>query len=194
MVVLVGACQKKTKDVLENPAADNPSTNEITTIPEIEETKDTRIQDSIAVDSGVPPKASIPEVAQRVMVSFKKTPCFGHCPVFEVRFYNDGYAIYKGDRFVDKLGVYQSNIDSFQINSILEKAQEIQFFDLADEYPESGRRIPDLPSTIIYLNDGKQDKKVIDNHNAPIALISFQNYLQTIVDKLDWKLQESDNE
>ena len=122
-----------------------------------------------------------------VVASIAKTPCFGKCPVFEVRIYSDGRAVYNGVRYTNRSGIYEATVPETQMAQLKANSLKLKFYELADEYPVNGRRIPDLPSTITYLNWDGTEKKVSNNHDAPVELIEFEAMFLDWIEGLDWQ-------
>lgn len=119
-------------------------------------------------------------------IGYRKTACFGKCPVFEVKFYTDNTATWNGKMNVDKMGPYTAQLNEETIKGIRDKAHEVGYFDFHHEYPIE-HRIADLPSTITYLRIGDVEKTVKNTHEGPEKLAEFEAYIQVIIDELDWK-------
>ncbi|MCO6488606.1 MAG: hypothetical protein J5I98_09330 [Phaeodactylibacter sp.] len=152
-------------------------------------------EDSVAVDSS-PPRPGVltaqdslllPRTEPRLLASLKRTACYGRCPVYEVQFYSNGQAIYQGERNVPLHGIYLAFVSDSTINLILEKAYDIGFFGLSDFYPENGEPIADLPQSTTYLNDGRQEKTIVNNHLAPVGLLSFERFLDELAREVAWQ-------
>jgi len=145
--------------------------------------------DSLAFDGARADEDSLllPRTEPRLLASLKHTPCYGHCPVYEIQFYSNGQAIYNGDRYVPRQGIYLAIAPDSMIQEILAKARDIDFFALSDLYPENGKLIADLPQTIIYFNDGRQEKTITNNHLAPKGLIEFERLLDRLALELNWQ-------
>ncbi|MCB0589479.1 MAG: hypothetical protein KDD06_29615 [Phaeodactylibacter sp.] len=137
--------------------------------------------------SGLEDSLLLPLTEPRLMASLKHTPCYGHCPVYEVQFYSNGQALYKGLENVPLQGIYLAIVPDNTIREILEKAREIRFFQLSDFYPLNGRPIADLPQVITYLNDGRREKTIVNNHLAPVELINFERFLDKLAMEISWQ-------
>ena len=121
-----------------------------------------------------------------VLYSIEKTPCFGTCPVFEMRIYQNGEVIYRGVRHVEQIGVFEAQLSKTTMDLLAQQVLKSSFATLADIYPEHGYRIPDFPETITHVRIDDQLRKVVNNHDAPRALIEFESLLMRIVDQLEW--------
>lgn len=129
----------------------------------------------------------LPQAEPRLFASLKRTPCYGRCPVYEVQFYSNGQALYNGERNVQRQGIYLASVPDSTIRRILEKAEEIRFFSLSNLYPENGKPIADLPQSIIYFNDGRQEKTITNNHLPPKELLAFERLLDSLAAGLNWQ-------
>lgn len=125
------------------------------------------------------------EPRDSLVISFEKTPCFGHCPVYNVKIYESGFAIYEGRNFVEKMGMYATRFDSAEIEKIYNKALDIGYFDLKNEYNDP--LITDLPSTISRIHFGGQDHKIRARFNTPKRLVEFHDNLAVTLLEKNWK-------
>lgn len=124
-----------------------------------------------------------PLAKDQLAISFEQTACLGTCPVHKMEVFGQGYATYHGGRNVKNQGDFIASFTPEQMKSIFEKANELSFFELQDEYKAN---MTDLPTTIIYLNDGTQKKKVIAYYGYPDNLKEFITYLYEITEKTKW--------
>ena len=102
-------------------------------------------------------------IQKKLIISLNKTACFGTCPVYKIKIYNNQSAIFEGVKFVEKEGSYNFKISKKEINTILNKAKKINFQKMEDEYTEL---ITDLPTTYIMINN----KQIKDYYGAPKEL------------------------
>lgn len=119
-------------------------------------------------------------------LGFKKTPCYGTCPVYEVKIFSDGQVTWHGKRNVERTGWYESRVSREVLNQIREKVFEADFLALENQYPVSEPKVADLPSTITYVRIGDMEKFVTNTHDAPEQLLTFEQYLQNLIDGLAW--------
>ena len=127
-----------------------------------------------------------PTAKPYVTAGISRTGCFGKCPVYEVKFYTDNRATWKGERDVERLGLYEARLEEHTIKGIREKAREVGFFDFEYKYPVK-YQIADLPTTITYIRIGDTEKTVKNTHGAPEKLIEFENYLDSLIRHLEWR-------
>jgi Domain of unknown function (DUF6438) len=130
-----------------------------------------------------PPKTTLPNalLPENVIVQFKRTPCFGRCPVFEFTLFSDGRLEYMGQNFVPHLGKRQIQVSATLVDSVKEKAIKAGFFDMKSHYPvESEYIIEDLPTTTTYIRSGEKVHRVENNYDAPRELLAFEQWLEKI--------------
>ena len=131
-----------------------------------------------------------PENAE-LMAAFRRTGCFGHCPIFRVRFYRGGVATFNGEAFVEPLGIHLGKFDKSRLESLIKEAFDMGFFDMADNYPiERDYYIPDMSNTITTLVFNNLEKTVNHNNAGPSELEEIEQKLQELVDKINWEPDE----
>ena len=128
------------------------------------------------------------EKAPELILSFRKTSCYGKCPSYEVRFFDNGLVVYHGKRNVKEIGYFKIEDGEIIFEKILAEAKAIRFFDLADAYPMKGTDIPDLPNTFTYIKDQEQEKRIKNNHDAPQTLIQLEQFIQDQLAKINWQI------
>ena len=79
---------------------------------------------------------AVPSEASDIVISIRKTPCYGTCPAYEMQIYSDLSVKLKGERFLDLIGEFESTLSPERM------AQLKQAFDEAarspPRSPESG--------------------------------------------------------
>lgn len=139
-----------------------------------------RTQDTIVmiVEKPVQPKDSL-------VIAFEKTPCFGRCPVYKVKVYESGFAVYEGINFAEKMGMYSTVLTQSQIENIYQSAIEIGYFKLDAEY--NNPLISDLPSTHSRINYDGKDHRIMARNNIPEKLKVFHDNLSVTLLEKNWK-------
>ncbi len=107
------------------------------------------------------------------IISINRGACFGTCPIYFISIFSDQSAIYHGKKFVEKIGEIEFKLSEEEINSILQKANKINYCQLEDEYFE---HISDLPRTYVQIFD----KKVLDYYGAPKELKELEELIDNI--------------
>lgn len=121
-----------------------------------------------------------------IVVAYKKTSCFGTCPVYEVKFYSNGTASWDGFMNVERMGHFETKLGPDVLGRIQERAFALKYFDFASKYPTSFT-VADAPSTITYVKLGSKEKQVESIMDAPQKLTEFENMLYDEIVKLGWK-------
>jgi len=110
------------------------------------------------------------------IISITRGACFGTCPIYSINIFSDMSVIYEGKRFVEKIATVEFKLSKKEIDSILQKANAINYCQLENEYFE---HISDLPRTYVQIFD----KKILDYYGAPKEL----KELEELIDKICFK-------
>ena len=132
-------------------------------------------------------ETKVKELKKELIISLQRTPCYGTCPIYKMEIFSDGSASYHGERFVDKIGDYEFTVSRETINYILKKAVESGFFELEDKYTAN---ITDLPKTITFIKNSREEKRVINYYGAPKALKEFESLVDGCIDYRKMKKME----
>ncbi len=122
-------------------------------------------------------------VADSLFFKIERTSCFGRCPTYQISVFNSGYVLYHGKRNVEKIGFFEAQLNENQIKLILERANEINYFQLNDRYDGN---MTDVPSTITLIQYNDDIKAVIDRVNGPQPLKQFQQEMDDLLLNLDY--------
>jgi len=78
--------------------------------------------------------------AKNLKVSYHAGACYGRCEVFTLELYANGLMLFKGERFTERPGVWEKNIDRRRMVGLLDSFARADF----ENYPISFRsQIPD---------------------------------------------------
>ncbi len=127
-----------------------------------------------------------PTQGSYLVAKIKRTGCYGTCPIYVGAIFSDGKAFYYGERFVEKLGYFEGNVNLVQLNSLVKLSYQNSFYDLAPIYPTDGRYIVDLPTSTIHFNSGINQKTITNKGNAPEELSLLQESLHTLLNSITW--------
>ncbi|MBK8565101.1 MAG: hypothetical protein IPN76_17625 [Saprospiraceae bacterium] len=141
--------------------------------------------------SGGSKPIEMPKEKAHQVVGFQKTACFGKCPAYQVKFYNDGKATWYGQFNVERMGWHEATVSKDVLTAIKQKVSEIRYLDFAQQYP-TNNRVADLPSTVTYIRIGDIEKMVVNTYQAPAELEAFEEYLEGIINGLAWKRSQKD--
>ena len=172
--------------------------NDSSSIPEISVSED----DLRAIENGketgevglkdvpAPTIQEITPTAPYLLLSLQKTDCPGFCPVFELRLFSDGRALYLGTKDVPMIGKFETRLMPEQLVRITKEAEWIGFFEMAREYPTNGVMIQELPTTITSINQLSKAHSVTNAFDSPKRLRSFEDYLVNFFTNLNWSRVE----
>ncbi len=123
-----------------------------------------------------------------LVISMKKTACYGSCPVYEIEIFSNLEVKYLGEKFVDKTGKYTARITQQHLDDLKSTFDEAAFFEMEDEYVSA---VSDLPTTYVYYSDGKKFKKIKDYTGAPEELKSLERKISELLNTLKWSRVEN---
>ncbi|MFM9985547.1 MAG: DUF6438 domain-containing protein [Flavobacteriales bacterium] len=120
-----------------------------------------------------------------VFLLYSRTPCFGMCPVFELKVLKSGKAFYNGKNFTDRIGHYQSQWSDAALQRIQFVADSIQYFSFDEKYDND--HVTDLPSIHTALLYKGQMKVVANRYKGPKELHTLYKELDAWIEKSTWK-------
>lgn len=120
---------------------------------------------------------TIKEDFENRLISIRKTPCFGDCPVYEVTISKDGKVTYNGINFVNEKGVKEFQLSEKELKKLNEKLSKKDFSEFAEEY--NNPRITDLPST--YITHGGKQIHIRLWKDIPDELADVHEYIEGIL-------------
>ena len=111
--------------------------------------------------------------------------CFGNCEVYAVELYATGLLVFTGQRYTDKAGVWEKNIDRGAARAFLDSMARMNFADLPRSYPS---RLPDMATTTVtYLADDRTPYASSFKEEASPELRRVQQRFQTWAAGSGWK-------
>ncbi|MDQ3047814.1 MAG: DUF6438 domain-containing protein [Bacteroidota bacterium] len=124
----------------------------------------------------------------KVIITYKRTPCFGRCPVYSMNINAATKMIsYTGEANTTKTGTYTKAISDEELNTLVSAFEKSGFFQMNDEYLGT---ITDFPSKYISFSDGARSKLIRDRSGAPSELEALEKQLEAIADSEGWKKSE----
>jgi hypothetical protein len=118
-----------------------------------------------------------------LLITLERTACFGTCPSYSLAIYGNGTVQYQGLYFVAVKGNQTATISPEDVQMLLNRANEIGYFDLEDEY--SGP-VTDLPTYITSITVNDTTKRIVDYAGAPDSLRQFENMIDEIAGSHRW--------
>lgn len=119
-----------------------------------------------------------------LFASIEKTYCFGKCPVFSLHIYNSGYAVYKGTANVNLMGRHTARLTKEQMITLIDKANEVNYFEMEDVYDQEG--VTDLPSGLTSIVVNGKRKSVKRRYNYPKSILVFESAFDDLVKRIRW--------
>jgi len=154
----------------------NSSENPIVLLPEIEEET-----------SEILPEI-IDQPKSKMVATLKTTPCYGKCPVYEVKFSQSQYVTWRGYANTSRIGFYEARIEGKLLQEIEKRAEALGLFELEEEmYPVKGEFLEDYPAVITHIYSGEREKRIVHVYDAPDAVRIFEDYLIELTKKLVWE-------
>jgi hypothetical protein len=93
-------------------------------------------------------------------ITLRRGACFGTCPIYEVTLRADGAATWDGERFVDRLGHHEGEVDVFDFGRLARFVERAGFFGWD---PEHRANVTDLPDYVLTVVRGTETTSVLQN-------------------------------
>lgn len=133
-------------------------------------------------------RKNLPEVRTRgIVASLKKTPCYGKCPVYEIKFTENQYVLWRGYENTERIGYFEAKLPGKVLEQIKQKVRQENLFELEDFYPQQGEFLDDYPAVIthIYSPEGLE-QRTVHVYDAPRGLKEFEDLLIESIKNLQW--------
>ena len=118
-----------------------------------------------------------------LFVTIERTVCFGKCPAYKASIYTKGYIIFDGKMNVDKIGRFSTQLSKEELESLKQKINTINYFDLNDKYDGP---VTDLPSVITSVALNGYRKSITARYEVPAELKGFQNFIDKLFIDKNW--------
>ena len=168
--ILLCSCNKKNKTIV------TPSTIDEIYI---------ELPEDVEITVEREPIKKVPDIYR--MASLQRMECFGSCPEFEFAIKSNGEAIWIGKKNTNRIGSYKAQASAGILFNIKSKIKEENPFQYQKMYPANGKKIKELPDTYMLINDGRQQIIIRNNHEAPKGVLDFENFLEEIIELLEWE-------
>lgn len=120
--------------------------------------------------------------SEKLIIVIRETPCFGKCPTYEMKIYQNGLVEFIGQSHVEKIGTYTKSIPTKEVESLIDLFKEKDFFAFDDKY---SAEMTDFPTTYTTFNYDGKSKTIEHYHGAPEDLKVLERTLRKI-----WKNEE----
>lgn len=125
------------------------------------------------------------QLSDSVFARIQRTPCFGRCGIYTLTVFESGLVRYKGEKWVEKEGVYEAKVSPKVLDDLRDFAKRINYFELDHEY--DNKSVTDLPATITSVRNEEGIKTVINRYDGPKKLSEFEQFFDSLFTSLDWK-------
>lgn len=112
---------------------------------------------------------------EKISLTVRTSPCFGACPVYELRLEN-GLASYYGLKYPRTQDTLRTILSNSELDSIEYIFESHNYWDFENEYDNPN--VSDLPSIFINYRSGEQQKALEARANIPDELIAILEYLE----------------
>jgi hypothetical protein len=117
--------------------------------------------------------------ADSLVVYLERTRCFGICPVYSISIYRSGFVAFEGNEHVKPIGNHFTFLSRTELMSIGERAEELGFFNLNDEYRNP--YLTDFPTVYVEVRY-KGKKKRVWHYDAepPRNLVEMEDFIDKL--------------
>lgn len=120
---------------------------------------------------------------RKEMIGFEKTACFGKCPVYKLTVYSDGYVLYEGLRFSEKMGKWEKKLKRKEKNSLCKSFKEADLWQYEDMYESE---LVDLATTHMSFTYKDKTKTISGKIERPEALLALDAQMVTLAESEGW--------
>ena len=121
---------------------------------------------------------------ENILLSMKKSGCYGPCPVYEMKIYKNGFVALTAEEHLDLKGEFYTKLPGSTLKALVTKFKEAGFFEMEDQYTSITK---DLPTTWIYFTNEGRQKKIKDYDGAPESLRALEKELSSLLESEDWQ-------
>ncbi len=130
------------------------------------------------------PSPSVP--VNGAVMHLQKTPCGrGPCPVFALRIFADGRAVYEGERNVARIGTWERRLSAAEVSRLRTQFEQSGFWQLRDRYDGL---VQDVSGVYLSYSNGRRTKQVLnrDVEHPPVAFQQLAGALEALVSSGEW--------
>ncbi len=122
-----------------------------------------------------------------ILLSMKKTSCYGPCPVYELIIHKNGFVKLTAEEHLDLKGEFYTTLPGSKLRTLISKFKKAGFFEMEGQYTSI---IKDLPTTWVYFSNEGRQKKIKDYYGAPESLRDLEKELSSLLESEDWKKKQ----
>jgi len=132
-----------------------------------------------AVGESVQDISKVEVTPDDIVFMLKKTPCFGTCPTYTMRIYNNRYTEFIGTKHTEKIGTFGKFLTENDYKQLVQSFEDKKFISYDDFYESN---IADLPSVSISYFTSDSKKTIKGKRERPEAIHKLQFKLETIAE------------
>ena len=123
------------------------------------------------------------------VITLERGACFGTCPVYQLKIYEDGKVEYEGKEFVRVRGKANGQITKDALQTLIREFEKIDYVKLDDSYEIGTKNCPeewtDHPLAITSLNWQGKEKKIRHYHGCRgVAVLDQLTALENKIDEV----------
>ncbi len=121
---------------------------------------------------------NVVQIMPQQIFALELTPCYGTCPTYKVKVFENDSLVYEGIRFVAKEGNISKKLPQGTVSQLVEKFRGANFFKFQNQYTSN---MTDFPTTYISFTDKGITKKIMDYYKAPESLRQLEKLISDLV-------------
>lgn len=122
-----------------------------------------------------------------LLVEMSKTACFGKCPVYTVKVFDNGRVEYHGVMHTERLGVYSKTLDEATFGQLVDSLTRTNLSQYKEIYTSGAT---DLPMTSITQHFRDSTKTVKGDFDRPAPVKALEKQLKMVATTGDWIQEE----
>ncbi|MCB0736962.1 MAG: hypothetical protein KDC92_05580 [Bacteroidetes bacterium] len=131
-------------------------------------------------------------VNQKPIIEIITGPCFGTCPVYELKVYENGILWFNGQQFCNKTGEWLKKGSKNQLAEVLSIYEHLNFDELSSHYDNSS--VSDMPSINLILRKNEKVKNIVCRWECPAEINNLISQLEKLRNLKGWEKIETDLE
>lgn len=118
-----------------------------------------------------------------LLLSLKRTPCFGRCPAYTVELFGDGRVRFMGDSNTRERGQHEGTVSAEDMTKIADRFAASDFAKWKSDY--MNHQVTDMPGAVVTWK-GKTIRHYHGDDSAPADLKTLENDLDVLLGTAKW--------
>jgi len=131
----------------------------------------------------IPTLATAPVPAPGDWISLRRGPCFGNCPIYEVRLQADGTAEYTGGDYAPRQGRFEGRVEPEVVEDLLERLRAVGFWRME---LDRQLRVMDAPEAVLSA-ERRGDRHQVHTNLGAADLTPILAAIDSVADRVDWR-------